>query len=63
LQNFEKINGYRTMTASDGIEAIALYAGHKQDVSVVLRDLMMPELDSATIIRTLHKLNPPDNES
>jgi two-component system, cell cycle sensor histidine kinase and response regulator CckA len=51
------------MTASDGIEAIALYAGHKQDISVVLRDLMMPELDSATIIRTLHKLNPPDNES
>jgi PAS domain S-box-containing protein len=53
-----ELHGYRTMTASDGIEAIALYAEHKHDVSVILLDLMMPELDSATIIRTLHKLNP-----
>jgi two-component system, cell cycle sensor histidine kinase and response regulator CckA len=46
------------MSARDGIEAIALYAEHKQDVSVVLLDPMMSELDSATIIRTLHILNP-----
>jgi len=51
-------SGYRVLTASDGIEAIALYAEHKDKISVVLLDLMMPELDSVTIIRTLHKLNP-----
>jgi PAS domain S-box-containing protein len=49
---------YRVLTASDGIEAIALYAEHKDKISVVLLDLMMPELDSVTIIRTLQKLNP-----
>jgi PAS domain S-box-containing protein len=53
-----EMNGYKAITASDGIEAIALYAERKQDISVVLLDLMMPELDSATIVRTLHKLNP-----
>jgi two-component system, cell cycle sensor histidine kinase and response regulator CckA len=50
--------GYRAMTASDGIEAIALYAQHKQEIGIVLMDMMMPSLDSVTIIRTLHKLNP-----
>jgi PAS domain S-box-containing protein len=50
-------HGYRAITANDGIEAIALYAEHKRDISVVLMDLMMPSLDSVTIIRTLHKIN------
>jgi two-component system, cell cycle sensor histidine kinase and response regulator CckA len=49
---------YRAMTASDGIEAIALYAEHQHQIAVVLLDMMMPTLDSATIIRTLHRLNP-----
>lgn len=49
--------GYRVMLASDGIEAIALYAEHRQHISVILLDLMMPSLDSVTTIRTLCKLN------
>jgi two-component system, cell cycle sensor histidine kinase and response regulator CckA len=49
---------YKVMTANDGIEAIALYAEHRDEISVVLMDLMMPELDSVTAIRTLSKLNP-----
>ncbi len=51
-------HGYRTLRAGDGIEAIAAYADHKREISVVLLDLMMPSLDSVTTIRTLHKLNP-----
>jgi two-component system, cell cycle sensor histidine kinase and response regulator CckA len=51
-------HGYRAITASDGIEAIALYAEHKLEIGVVLMDMMMPSLDSATIVRTLCKLNP-----
>jgi two-component system, cell cycle sensor histidine kinase and response regulator CckA len=50
--------GYRSMIASDGVEAIACYAEHRQEIRVVLLDLMMPALDSLTIIRTLCKLNP-----
>jgi CheY-like chemotaxis protein len=50
--------GYRTLTASDGVEAIALYAEYKQEIGAVLLDLMMPSLDAATTIRTLYKLNP-----
>lgn len=49
---------YQVMTASDGIEAIALYVQHKQDISVVLVDMMMPSMDGPTTIRTLRKINP-----
>ena len=52
-----EVHGYRVITASDGIEAIALYAEHKHEISVILLDMMMPSLDSATTIRTLRKLN------
>jgi PAS domain S-box-containing protein len=51
-------HGYRSLVGKDGVEAIALYAEQKQNISVILLDLMMPALDTATIIRTLHRLNP-----
>jgi two-component system, cell cycle sensor histidine kinase and response regulator CckA len=53
-----EVHGYRVMTASDGIEAIALYAQHQQEIGVVLMDMMMPNLDSITIVRALRKFNP-----
>jgi two-component system, cell cycle sensor histidine kinase and response regulator CckA len=53
-----EMHGYRVMTASDGIEAIALYAQHQHEIGVVLMDMMMPNLDSIAIVRTLRKFNP-----
>jgi two-component system, cell cycle sensor histidine kinase and response regulator CckA len=50
-------HGYKVMTANDGVEAIALYAEHKHEISVVVLDMMMPFLDAATTVRTLNKLN------
>ena len=49
---------YRVLTACDGIEAISIYAEQKNEIDVVLLDLIMPSLDSVTIARTLHRLNP-----
>lgn len=51
-------NNYRTLLASDGIEAIALYAEYKHEISLVLMDIMMPSMDGLTALRTLQKLNP-----
>ncbi len=49
---------YKVLTACDGIEALALYAQHKDEISVVLIDMMMPAMDGVMTIRTLRKINP-----
>lgn len=49
---------YKAITASDGIEAIALYAEHRDKISIVLTDIIMPIMDGLTTIRTLQKINP-----
>ncbi len=49
---------YRVLTASDGTEALAIYAQHGAEIKVVLTDMMMPYLDGPATIRALQKLNP-----
>ncbi len=49
---------YNVLTASDGIEALALYAQYKGKISAVLIDLMMPGMDGSTTILTLQRMNP-----
>jgi PAS domain S-box-containing protein len=49
---------YRVLTASDGIEAIALFAQHQDKIQGVLIDMMMPSLDGLAIIPLLHRFNP-----
>ena len=50
--------GYRVLLASDGAEAIALYAQHQADIAVVLTDMMMPVMDGTATIQELVRLNP-----
>ncbi len=49
---------YRVLTASDGIEALAVYAQHQEKIRAVLLDLMMPCLDGKGTICALRKINP-----
>lgn len=50
--------GYRVLVASDGTEAVALYAEKKDEIQVVLTDMMMPFMDGLATIRALRRLNP-----
>jgi hypothetical protein len=50
--------GYKVLLANDGIEAVALYAEHKNEVEVVLLDMIMPIMDGPLTIRALRKINP-----
>ena len=52
---------YKVLTASNGIEAIALYAREHQAIDLVIMDIMMPEMDGKTAIRTLKQINPEVN--
>jgi CheY-like chemotaxis protein len=49
---------YKVITASDGIEAISLYTQYKDEISLVLTDIMMPSMNGQTAIRILQKINP-----
>ncbi len=50
--------GYKTLTAADGTEALALYAQNSSEIKIVLTDMAMPYMDGAATIRALRKLNP-----
>jgi len=50
--------GYRVLTASDGAEAVALYAKHEGEIAVVITDMMMPVMDGPATIRVLVRINP-----
>lgn len=50
--------GYRVLPAADGVEASTLYAEHKDQVAVVLTDMMMPVMDGPATIQVLMRMNP-----
>ena len=50
--------GYRVVLAEDGAEALALYVNQREEIALVLTDMMMPILDGASTIRALRRINP-----
>ncbi len=54
LQEF----GYQVLTATDGAEAVALYAQHRNEISLVLTDMMMPVLNGPATIHALMRIDP-----
>ncbi|OYW30972.1 MAG: hypothetical protein B7Z47_02525 [Chthoniobacter sp. 12-60-6] len=50
--------GYCVLLASDGVEATSIYAARKEEIAVVLTDMMMPLMDGPTTIQVLLRLNP-----
>jgi PAS domain S-box-containing protein len=49
---------YRVVLASDGIEAIDIYAQNHHSIAIVLIDMMMPNLDTPTTIQALRRIDP-----
>jgi PAS domain S-box-containing protein len=50
--------GYRVLTATDGADAVAVYAQHTKEITVVLIDMMMPVMDGPAAIHALMRLSP-----
>lgn len=50
--------GYKALMAADGAEAVTLYAQHRQNISIVLTDMMMPVMDGPATIKVLRNMNP-----
>jgi PAS domain S-box-containing protein len=51
-------NQYKVLTASDGTEAVALYAQRGPEIKAVMVDIMMPYMDGPATVRALQKLDP-----
>jgi two-component system, cell cycle sensor histidine kinase and response regulator CckA len=49
---------YRVVSASNGKDAIAIYAQHRDAIAAVLVDMMMPVMDGLTTVTALHQLKP-----
>lgn len=49
---------YRVLVVQDGVEAIACFAQHQEQIYCVLIDLMMPGMDGFTVLSVLQRLRP-----
>jgi len=53
-----EMNGYRVITASDGVEAVAAFSAHRNEIKGVFTDMLMPHLDGPATIKVLKRLEP-----
>ncbi len=51
-------HGYRTVLAGDGVEALSVYLQHKDEVRLVVLDMIMPYMDGPSTLRALEKVDP-----
>jgi PAS domain S-box-containing protein len=50
--------GYRVLSAHDGAEAVAIYAEKRNEIAVVLTDMMMPIMGGTSLVSVLLRINP-----
>ncbi len=50
--------GYRVITATDGTDAMAIYAQLSTEISVILTDIAMPYMDGTALVRAVRKIDP-----
>ena len=53
--------GYRVVTATDGTDAMAIYALQSAEISLILTDIAMPYMDGTALIRAVRKIDPTAN--
>jgi len=50
--------GYRMIEAEDGVQALKIYNERKGEISLVVTDVLMPNLDGLGLAARLHKISP-----
>jgi CheY-like chemotaxis protein len=50
--------GYKVLTAINGMDAVRLYEARRDEIAVVLTDMMMPVMDGLATIAALTRINP-----
>ena len=50
--------GYRVLTAADGVQAVELYEKRRDEIDLVLLDILMPKMDGLEALEKIMKINP-----
>jgi CheY-like chemotaxis protein len=53
-----EIYGYRVIEAEDGLEGVALFSRHRDDISLVITDVVMPRMGGKEAVAEMEKLRP-----
>ena len=51
-------HGYRTVTAAEGLEGSATFLKHRDEIRLVISDVMMPQMDGPGMLRKLNEVQP-----
>lgn len=58
MQTMLLSNGYRVISADSGRKALQMYHDRADEISLVITDKVMPEIDGMELIRTLREFDP-----
>jgi two-component system cell cycle sensor histidine kinase/response regulator CckA len=50
--------GYTVLQAANGMEAVETFEGHPGRIDLVVSDVVMPEMDGPTLLKTLRQRDP-----
>ena len=53
-----KAYDYQVLVATDGAEAVAIFAMHRNEIALVITDMVMPIMDGSTTILALQRIKP-----
>jgi len=53
-----EVFGYRVVSAADGTEALALFMQHRDDIAVIVTDMLMPGMDGPTFVKVVRRIEP-----
>ncbi|HUN66169.1 MAG TPA: PAS domain S-box protein [Bacteroidota bacterium] len=58
LKNFLEDHGYRVASARDGLEALALFREHHEEISVILSDMGLPGIGGWELFQKMKEIKP-----
>jgi two-component system cell cycle sensor histidine kinase/response regulator CckA len=58
LKEILETKGYHVITAVEGLEALALFQKHKDEIALVLTDIGLPKITGDQLFFKLRELNP-----
>ena len=55
IKDFLKVKGYHILEAGDGEEALKVFEENKNEINLILLDVMMPKLDGWSVLRQIRQ--------